>query len=399
MKILVLTNKPPFPPKDGGAIAVFNLSKGIAEKGHEVHILAFNTSKHKTDTSSIPDFENLKIFHVDIDTSIRPLKAAGNLVFSSKPYNAERFVSAVYVEKLETLLKSENYDIVQIEGPYMWFCVATIRQFSKAKISLRGHNIEHEIWQRTASFEKNIFKKLYLKILSKRIKKFEQSVINQYDLLLPITMRDGKIFQQMGNTKPMHVVPAGIDSAGLRAKANDNLGSLFYIGALDWIPNQEGLIWFVDHVWPLILQKHPLAIFHVAGRNAPKWLSLRIAARNVLFHGEIEDAYSFMRQAGIMIVPLFSGSGMRVKIIEGMALGKAIVATDIGVEGIEVADEHEVLIANDAKSFSEKICTLLNDKDMIRKVSLNARQCVMEKYDNSIISGNLINFYSQQLKS
>jgi glycosyltransferase involved in cell wall biosynthesis len=201
----------------------------------------------------------------------------------------------------------------------------------------------------------------------------------------------------MGNTKPSLVIPVGINSSRLQAKPNDNLNSLFYIGALDWIPNQEGLIWFIDDVWPFVMKKHPLAIFHVAGRNAPKWFSSRVTSRNVLYHGEVDDAYTYMEQAGIMIVPLFSGSGMRVKIIEGMALGKAIVATSVGVEGIDVTDEKDVLIADDAVNFASKIEQLLGDRDLIKKISLNARSCVMEKYDNASISGNLVKFYSENL--
>jgi glycosyltransferase involved in cell wall biosynthesis len=397
MKVLVLTNKPPYPPKDGGAIAVFNLAKGLADNGNLVHILSLNTSKHKVEINKIPHFNNLSFTYVNIDTSIRISALFKNLCFSKLPYNAERFISQDYLNTLEQILKSETFDFVQLEGPYMAFCIDTVRRFSKAKISLRSHNIEHEIWQRTAFLEKNIVKKIYLRHLSKRIKNLEKSLHDQYDCLLPITMRDGQLLDKIGNKKPSFVVPVGIDTTTISQEDTNDYNSVFYIGALDWIPNQEGLQWFVNKVWPLVVAANNNIILHIAGRNAPQWLIENLRFKNIQFHGEVDNAYHFMENKGIMIVPLFSGSGMRVKIIEGMALGKAIITTPIGAEGIDVTDGENIYIAENADLFVKKLINLLNNATFAKSISEQAKIFIQNNYDNSVIAKKLLEFYSNQL--
>jgi glycosyltransferase involved in cell wall biosynthesis len=397
MRILILSNKPPYPPKDGGSIAVMNLAKGMANEGNSVHILSLNTSKHRVESADIPVFKNLEFTFVDIDTSIHFTSLLRNLCFSRLPYNAERFISNVYLLELTKLLTSETFDIIQLEGPYLSFCIDTIKQFSNAKISLRSHNIEFEIWERTALMEKNLVKKHYLKLLSKRIKRFEIDLINTYDCILPITARDGEILNTLGNTKPAFVVPVGVDTSTLPNFESVNYNSIFYIGALDWIPNQEGLIWFVANVWPLVYEQNKQVVLHVAGRNAPIWLINMLKVSSIQYHGEVENAYEFMSNKGIMIVPLFSGSGMRVKIIEGMALGKAIITTSLGAEGIDVTDNENILISNEISDFTKKIIDLISNNQYTKEIADRAKIFIQKNYDNSIIAKKMLEFYNKQL--
>jgi polysaccharide biosynthesis protein PslH len=396
MKILVISNKPPYPPKDGGAIATFNLAKGMADQYHFVHILAMNTTKHHVQLSDLHTFNNLRFSLVEIDTRIKLLATILNFLFSSKPYNAQRFISDTFLEKLEPILATGDHNIVQLEGPYLGFCIPMIRRVSKAKIVLRAHNIEHEIWERTANYEKNKLKKKYLNNLAKRLKKYELNIFKQVDYILPITGRDMEQIKKIGIDKPGMVVPVGLDTTKYNYKTKANSNSIFYIGALDWIPNQEGLMWFIDNVWPLVLRHEPLAIFHVAGRNAPEWVVKKLAlVKNLLYHGEIEDSQTFMQQFEIMVVPLFSGSGMRVKIIEGLVLGKIIVSSSIGAEGIEVTDWENIMIADNAETFASKICILLKDSDQKEKISKKAHDFVLQNYNNNVISKKLIDFYEE----
>ena len=397
MNILILTNKPPYPPKDGGAIAVFNLAKGIANEGHNVHILSLNTSKHWIDCNNIPSFPNLKLTYIDIDTSINIFDLALNICFSKLPYNAKRFISQPFLNQLTNILTSNVFDIVQLEGPYLSFCIETIKLHSKAKIALRSHNIEHEIWQRTALKETSWPKRQYLKHLALRIERFEKGLTNKYDFILPITSRDGIILNNMGNTKPSFVVPVGVDAENLASFTLNNNNSIFYIGALDWIPNQEGLQWFINNIWGHISSTYPNLILHIAGRNAPEWLKNTIQQKNIKFHGEVENAYAFMENHDIMIVPLFSGSGMRVKIIEGMAMGKAIITTPLGAEGIDITDNENILIAHNADVFKNKLTSLLNNKALLTKISEQAKSFIQNNYDNSVIAKKLSEFYIKQL--
>ncbi len=400
MKILQITNKVPYPAKDGGSIACMNLTRGFALLGHKVTVLAMNTKKHYTEQEDIPesvkDWADFEL--VDVPAPISPVCLIMNLLFSDQPYNAVRFISKSFEQKLIKLLQAKKFDVIQLEGLYVCPYIRSIRKYSDAKIVYRSHNIEHEIWERTAALSKGI-RRFYLNILSRRIKKFEKNCMDQYDLIVPITERDGIILDRLGNTKPAHVSPTGIDSTQLIPHSkNLEHPSLFHIGSLEWAPNQEGLIWFIDKCWPKIHQEFPELKFYIAGRKAPDWLLKRFNAPNIVYEGEVEDAYQFMNSKSIMVVPLFSGSGMRIKIIEGMALGKPIVSTPIGTEGISTQSGTNILIAENEKEFLYEVSRLITDEELFHSISRNAIEYIQEKFDNLAISSELINFYQKHIE-
>ncbi len=400
MKILQVTNKVPYPPKDGGAIACMNLTSGFALLDNDVTVLSMNTKKHYTDLSEIPEsVKDWAQFHlVEVPAPVSTGAALINLIFSGKPYNAVRFISKAFSEKLKELLMEQHFDIVQLEGLYVCPYIPVIRKYSDAKIVYRAHNIEHEIWERTAAISSG-FRKFYLNILASRIKIFEKKFINEYDLLVPITERDRIILDKMGNTRPTHVSPTGIDTKQLIPHAkNLEYPSVFHIGSLDWAPNQEGLLWFVEKCWPKIHVKYPHLKFYVAGRKAPDWLIRRFNLPNIVFMGEVSDAYQFINSKAIMVVPLFSGSGMRIKIIEGMALGKPIVTTPIGTEGISTQSEKNIIIADNEHEFINGVERLINNKELFHTIGSNAIEYIQEKFDNLALACALTGFYKKYIE-
>ncbi len=399
MRILQVTNKVPYPVIDGGAIACMNLARGFSHLGHKVTILAMNTVKHNVSLSEIPEsIKELAEFKlVRVPARISPIPAMFNLLFSNKPYNAVRFVSRTFSRELQRVLLENDFDIIQLEGLYVCPYIPLIRANSKAKIVYRAHNIEHEIWSRTAIMAKGV-QKWYLKNLSGRIKAFEISVLNKYDLLVPITERDGEILKRLGNKKPIHVSQTGIDSSVLIPNSkNLEHPTLFHIGSLEWSPNQEGLIWFFENCWDKIIAKYPDLKFFVAGRNAPAWFQKKLDLPNVVFIGEVEDAYEFINSKSIMIVPLFSGSGMRIKIIEGMALGKPIVTTPVGTEGISTTSDKNIIITNGVNGFVDSISQLIEDREYFDSIGKNAIEYINENFDNLSSAGSLIEFYKKHI--
>jgi glycosyltransferase involved in cell wall biosynthesis len=358
-----------------------------------------NTVKHHTTLNEMP--ENIKELAefklVDVPAKITRISALFNLVFSKQPYNAVRFISKTFEVELEKILKENSFDIVQLEGLYVCPYIPAIKRNSTAKIVYRAHNIEHEIWNRTAALATGL-KKWYLKNLSKRIRRFEKEMLNTYDFLVPITERDGIILKKMGNNKPLHVSQTGIDSSMLIPNAkNLEHPSLFHIGSLDWAPNQEGLIWFLDNCWLEIHEKYPNLNFYIAGRNAPVWFQRKLVLPNIIYMGEVSDAYEFINSKSIMVVPLNSGSGMRIKIIEGMALGKPIVTSIIGTEGISTTSGKNIIIAEDKQGFIEAISRLIEDRDFFDNISKNAIEYIHENFDNLASAGALIEFYKQHI--
>ena len=402
MKILQISNKVPFPLKDGGALAIHHLTKAFSDLGNNVTLLAMNTSKHKVDEKLVKSYfekypnVSSELIYINTDTSLK--KAFSNLLFSKIPYNAERFINKEFENKLKALLKSENFDIIQLEGLYLMPYIEVIRKYSNARVALRAHNIEHEIWQRSVSDESNPFKKIYFSILTRRLRKFERNYLNYYDLLIPITQRDADKFNLMGNIKPCFVCPYAIDfefPAGSNPDSHEK--SFFYIGSLDWIPNQKGLIWFVTNVWTKIKNELHNIRFYVAGRNAPDWFKEFMLKNDVDFFGEVENANEFMEDKMIMILPLFSGSGMRVKIIEAMAAGKVIITTPVGAEGIEITNNQDAILANDADNFIEAIKNLYTDHNLYLHIAKNASNFVKVHFDSKKITSALVEFYKASL--
>lgn len=399
MKILQLTNKVPYPDNDGGTIACLNMSKGFHSMGHEVTILAMNTLKHHIKLADIPGpiKKTARFILVNVPAPITPSGAFANLLFSRLPYNAERFIDSNFKKELEKLLSSEKFDLIQLEGLYVCPYIETIRKYSQAKIAYRAHNIESEIWDRSIRMASGI-KKAYLKILLRRLRKFETRILNTYDLLVPITPRDAQAFQKMGNHRPVFVSQTGINLSSLNPDLSAfEFPSLFYIGALDWAPNQEGLIWFIENCWPTLTEKFPDLKFYIAGRNAPKWLEEKTGQKNVIFLGEIESAQQFMNSKAVMVVPLFSGSGMRIKIIEGMALGKTIVTTPVGTEGISTTHAENIWVAETASGFITIIGNLVENKTLCEKTGMNAIRYIQEHFDNAVLASALDDFYKKQL--
>lgn len=398
MKILFLTNKVPYPPKDGGSIATFGMMKAFADAGHQVSVLAMNTKKHHVTPYEVPEeIHTLITFYlIEVPAYIKMAELIKNLLFSKLPYNAERFIDQNYQNKLQLLLSNNEFNIIQLEGLYLCPYLPIIRKYSKAKVAYRSHNIEHEIWERTI-LQSNGIRKLYLRILTFRLKKFEESAINQYDLLVPITNRDEEKLRQMGNIKPSLSIPAGFDTEEVRTVFTNFKMNLFFIGALDWSPNQEGLIWFIEKCWPVILAKRPNTILKIAGRNAPDWMVEKFLVKNIQYLGEIDDAQKFIGQNGIMIAPVLSGSGMRVKIIEGMLNQKSIVTTSIGCEGINVINEEHLFIANNETDFSNYILKLLGNRSKVEETGIKAYKFVKEEYDNRFLINKLVEFYNQHL--
>lgn len=399
MKILILSPKPPFPPKDGGAIAIFNLAKGLAENGNEVYILAMNTHKHRVESLVSPDIQGLHLEYVNVDTHINVWGVFSNLLFSRIPYTASRFKQPLYQQALLDVLKRESFDIIQLEGPYLGFYIPLIRAHSGAKIVIRAHNIEHEIWRRVAINESNLLKRWYYFNLANRIVKFEKRMLMLSDALLPITDRDKQAFMEYGYRGPMQTAPVGVDCIKKDAPITCQRAVMF-LGALDWAPNQEGLIWFVERVWPKVLEQNPYVIFHVAGRNAPVWMQKKLATiRNVLFHGEVDKSSDFLEIADIMVVPILSGSGMRVKIIEAMAHGKVVITTTIGAEGIPVVSGEHLIIADNPELFARQIQDIILQPQRLEILSKNAIDFVQRTFDNQRIAYRVSDFYGQLLQT
>lgn len=400
MRILQICHKVPYPPKDGGCIAMNNLTQGLLKAGQQVKILAISTPKHNISLKDLPKdyIKNTNVEIVFIDTAVKPIGALLNL-FSKDSYNVSRFYSKKFEKKIIQELSNKEYDIVQLESLFVSTYVPAIRKHSNAKIVLRSHNLEHQIWQRNALSAKSFLKKSYFNFLSRRLKKYELSTINIFDAIVPISKPDAEWYVSNGLKKPMHVIPFGVDGEKINScklPAEVDKRSVFHIGAMDWYPNLEGINWFLNNVWGKITEQFPDVKLYLAGRKIDsETLSMKT---NVVIEGEVDDAYEFMNSKGLMIIPLLSGGGMRVKLIEGMALGKVIASTSVGAEGVDYSKNNNILIADNEDEFIKAVSEYLNDKKYLSEIGEEAKLLAGSKYSNSAISSELNNFYKELIK-
>ena len=396
MRILQLCNKPPYPPLEGGSIAMNNITQGLLDASHELKVVAISSFKNEVNIDEFPKeyLDKTKFESVFVDLRIKPKAAFINL-FSKNSYHVQRFISLNFENKLKQILGEETFDIVQLETLFMTPYIKVIRQFSDAKIVLRSHNIEHLIWKRVAKFEKNALKRWYINRLATTLSNYEKKTINQYDGIASISKKDIEYFIKEGCIKPITDITFGIDVENFNtnnSSLKESQISLFHIGAMNWIPNQEGIKWFLVNVWQDINAIFNNLELYLAGRKMPEWL-LNSTYPNVIIKGEVEDSKEFVNSHSIMIVPLFSGSGLRIKIIEAMALGKTVISTTIGAEGINYTNNENIIIADSKEEFISAITTCIDNPEFCKTIGLNASKLIKAEHNNRIITQRLVSFY------
>lgn len=395
MKILQLCKKFPYPLKDGESIAVTYMSKALRELGSQLTLLAMNTTKHFFDVQQLPSsFDHYRSIHtVNIDNRVKPKDAFLNL-FSEDSYHIARFVSEEFKQKLIQLLRKQKFDVIQLETLYLAPYIPTIRKYSNAIIAMRAHNVEHEIWERVTANTKLLPKKWYLNHLTEKLKHFEVQHLNRYDVMVAITQRDLNFFSKLGFRKKGIVSPIGLEMDRYKPdyQSFQQPLSLSFIGSLDWVPNVEGLEWFIQKVMPIINKQHPKIELHVAGRNMPKRL-YNYSSKTIKVHGEVPSSTEFLNKYSVMIVPLFSGSGMRAKILEAMALGKVVISTPLGMEGIHATEGDEVLMAQTASTFAQQVKYCYEQHQHLEKIGRQARSFIEETYDYKAVAKRLLEFY------
>ncbi|HEX7367748.1 MAG TPA: glycosyltransferase family 4 protein [Pelobium sp.] len=398
MRVLILTNRVPFPANGGYAIVVHNTIQSLLDLGCQVTLFSLNTTKHYVNVQEIDDpiFKKIKFLQYKIDNRVKAKGAFFNL-FSRKSYNVSRFYSAGCASRLAHLLKKENFDIIQFEGLQVTPYMPVVQLNAKAKLVYRAHNIEHQIWKRLTIKESFLLRKFYLHLLSKRLQSFESSILNNFDAILAISFVDEHFFNSLGYQQNVHTFPVALNLNNYhhdyKLSPNKSVG---YIGSMDWRPNIEGLDWFLDNVWPNIMQLGSGITFHLAGKNIPEHYQ-DLANEHFLIEGEVENAKEFIARQHVMIVPLLSGSGMRVKIIEAMALGKCIIATSIAAEGINYHHDRDILIADSSDHFYKQILRCFTDKNLITRIGDGARKLVEKGHNQETMGQKLISVYQKLL--
>ncbi len=379
VRILVLTNRVPYPLKDGGNVATMQMLESMLHCGFKVKLLSLNTKKHFVNTNTLPKvFTTLALETIDINTDVS-IKGALQSLFSTQSYNATRFYNHDFKELIQKTLREEKYDMVHFENIYTAIYLEAIRQDDGTKYILRPHNIEHEIWEK-AGKEESFIKRAYINLLARRLKNYEIDHWKKFDAIIPITAIDEAMIKHYtADTTHYLNLPTAIDLKKIPAGNNDSDNTkIFHLGSMAWLPNRQAMEWFITHVWDTI-EKATKAHFYMAGRDMPEEL-FNFQSNRIHVLGEVDDAFEFMMDKQIMVVPLFAGSGVRIKILEGMAAAKTIVTTSIGVQGIDAFDKDQVVLANNPKAFADAVIWCVKNEQKCKEIGRKARQLIEEKY-------------------
>jgi glycosyltransferase involved in cell wall biosynthesis len=356
------------------------LAESLAHGGADVRLLSLNPRKHRLEGNHPLPTET-----VDIDTSRRigPLLRAST---SRMPFIVARYVSSTFETRLIASLRSMQPDVVQIESPFLLPYVPVIRAHSEAVIAMRSLNVEFRIWEELAATESNPLKRMALRRVAASLRAYELRAMQSCDAILPISDDDASDFRALGSTVPMFVVPCGVPLP-VRKPIAEERDAVGFIGSLDYRPNQQAALWIVEELWPRVVARMPEAKLSIAGNAPPPWLRERLHATTV------PDAQEFMQRQTLMIAPILSGGGMRIKTLEAMALGKAVVATTRGVGGLTVRNGMDIVVADGADAFADALVSLLRDDERRNAIAASARATVARLYDPDRIGSALLSVY------
>ena len=390
-KILILTNRVPYPLKDGGNMAMDAMIQGYHEAGWKVYLLSMNTSRHHIAHVVLERlFTHLSGFSwVDVDNKLKPFDILKNYFFGKEPEHAKRFYSEEFKARLKEVLQSFKPDVVQVESVYLSTYMPVIKMNSDAVTVLRLHNVEYQIWKGLEKKTKNHIKRIYFDNLTKRVRDFERAAWKQYDLLLAITEKDASLVARLADTHNIVVAPFSISIPEIKPGNTRERWVGYHIGAMDWIANQSGMKWFLKHAWPYIHKAIPKFEFYFAGRNMPEEFK-KINLKGVYCLDEVPSAEDFIADKKILIVPLLTGGGIRVKILEAMAAGKIVITTSTGIKGIEAAPGVHYLRVHKPEDFVRAIKWCFDNRDAAEKMAEDARNLVIEKYEKKKVMATVL---------
>ncbi len=384
MNVLILSHKPPFPIIDGGCYAMTQFLKNISsiETIEQIEYFSIHTHKHPFITEDFPEIKNVNFSSSFVDTKIYFIDALISII-KKKSYNISRFYSKSVKRELEQLCKMMNFDIVIFEGLFTTIYQKDIQGFSNAKFVYRAHNIEHKIWQQLANKERNSIKKYFLKLLAKNLKTKELELINSVDFILPLSSKDELDIKNINNNPSFHI-PVSIDNQ--KQKIDFSSVSLCFIGSFNWIPNREGIVWFIKNIFPRIKENYPEISINIAGIESEKIIELK-GIDGVNVKGFVKNSSDFLLENGIFIAPLITGSGVKIKVLEALSLGMPCVLTEIAAEGLDLPNS--INISKTADDFTNNLLQLINNESDRKQSGADSFSFVTSKFSYKKINSDL----------
>ena len=385
MKILWLNAGLLLPLDKGGKLRTWHLMRHLA-RHHEITYLSFAEP-----TQTTAEREGMREVCAALETVERTDAAKGTLRFYADaarhivdplPYAVAKYRSGAYATRVRQLLEGGEFDAVVCD-----FLPPAVNLPARLPVPsvLFTHNVEAEIWRRHVETAGNPVKRALLAQQWDRMRRFEREALARFDVVLAVSEADGETFERLypgALRQPVHVVKTGVDTSYFTPMAgHERRGHLVFTGSMDWLPNEDAMVYFVREMLPRIREAEPDVTLSIVGR-APTPAVRRLAdAAGIEVTGRVDDVRPHVAAGDVFIVPLRIGGGTRLKIFEAMAMGKAVVSTTIGAEGLPVTDGQDIAIADEPGKFADAVVSLIRDSDRRRQMEGAARRLVMDHHD------------------
>lgn len=381
MKILWVKAGGLVPPDTGGKIRSYNILRELARQ-HSVTFFSFYAAHDgdvHADLKNIFDRSICLPLRLPAPKSPEELLDYGVRLFSAQPYNITKYCRPEVRRELFTLLKQETYDVILCD-----FMVAAgvIPWDSPTPKVLFTHNVEATIWRRHYQVAANPLWKAISWLEWKRMEAAERRYLHLADRVLTVSETDRDAFAPFVEAEKLTVISTGVDVDYFQPMpVEEEANSLVFTGSMDWLPNEDGIFYFVETILPLIKEQCPDVSLQVVGRSPSRKLqALAQQQKMVGLTGWVEDIRPFVARGSVCIVPLRIGGGTRLKIFEAMAMSKAVVSTSIGAEGLPVQNGENILLADTPEDFARSVVSLLRDPNRRKQLGAAARTLVQEKY-------------------
>jgi polysaccharide biosynthesis protein PslH len=392
VRILIVSAQFPYPPRSGFAMRLFHLARRLAER-HEVTLLSYATAEEAAAGDGLAG--PVRIVTVARDgTSMRNKRVAQALSLASpRPFSCRSVDSPAMQRAIDELCSREQFDVIQLETSLL----CTFRFPRAARLVLDEHNIEYEVHQRTAEGERSVTRRLFNRLEATRFRRFEQRCWSRVDACMVTSDRELPIVRRHAGQIPVGVVPNGVDIEHFKPGGGDiRARTVLFNGILTYRPNVDAAEHLVDEIWPLVRRRHPDARLTLVGRASPEDRR-RFTRPGVEVTGEVPDVRPYLRDAAVVVVPVRIGGGTRLKVVEGLALGKAMVSTSLGCEGIDVRDGEHLLIADGAESFASKVIGLFDDPAKGDELGRAGRGLIERAYSWDLVGRRMETVYDEML--